>query len=140
MLGEARLGLSEALAHRFDAFCAQLLILALRKDETCLPVFVAFEQNENAATTDAAECAAADLRLAGKLGQAKPENIHGRRSFFRLDAGELAEQGKAAIGADGEPSANFVWPIRCEVADAAHSIFFDEQVLGLRVHAQLEVR
>src|SRR5262245_14340549 len=42
------------------------------------------------------------LRVAGQAGQAEPEQLDRRRQYDRLDPGEVADAGEAAVSPDGQ--------------------------------------
>src|SRR5262249_20591625 len=117
------------------------LVVALGKDQTRLPVIGAVEHDEQAARPDATQQAARKIQILRKAGQSKPEDVHGRRSFYRLKTCELTQLREAAVGADGERCANFVPSIvGAKVSHAADDAAFLDQLFDVGVHDQTKSR
>src|SRR5262249_46761359 len=111
---ETRLGFRKTLANRFDTLCPKFLVSPFWKNQAALPIVIAFEQNKNAAATNAAKRATHDGSFVRQFGQTKPEDVHRRSCLGGFEACQLADHGEAAIGADCQGRAEFVFSVRPE--------------------------
>src|SRR5215469_1898893 len=102
-------------------------------------MIVAFKHDKNSPPADTAEGATGNRGLARKLGQAKPEDIHGRGGLDRFKASEPADEGKAPIGTNRQFGTKLVFhAIVAEIAYADDRSVFLYQALHLGVHHQFE--
>ena len=78
--------------------------------------------------------------IAGLAGDAHPEDVDGSAEVEDFEAGFFADDGTAAVGADGESGAEFLVAIFGFRADSCDAIIFDDEVGDFCFHAQVELR
>src|SRR5215813_177144 len=118
MFGKMRLGFDQALTNGFYSLSPEFLIMSLGKDQTGLPVAVAFKNDEDTSAADTAKSAPHDFGLARDLWQAEPQHIHWRCSLDRFDSGETAHGRESAVGTNRQRGPKLVLTVGREVAHA----------------------
>jgi hypothetical protein len=120
-----------------EAFLLDGRELALGDYVGALPVVFAVESDEDFASAETAESLGG---IAGLARDAHPEDVDGGAEVDDFEAGFLADDGAAAVGADGESGAEFLFAIFNFRADACNAIIFDDEIGDFSFHEQVELR
>src|SRR5215210_1342180 len=110
-----RYQLREALPECFDPLFAQLGKGPFGYDVASLPVLIAVEQDRNVAPPDAPHRALWVTRLPRQL---EPEDVHGRRGLYGLEASQTPHPAPAPVRPHCEYRPNLMPPTFALVADA----------------------
>ena len=101
-----------------------------------LPVIAAIDHHEKHAALDARYQV---YRIAFAERQAEPEDIEGRAQVFHLQPRFVAQDGMAAVGADGEPGADLHVTVRSRRQHAGDAVALRDQVARLGLHQEIEI-
>src|SRR5262249_38105550 len=124
--------------HRFNTLGTQLGILALRKNQTSLPIVGAVERNQDSTTPDTAIHSTADFQILRRARKPGPKHVHGRGSLGGSDARQLAQLGEAAVGTHRQRSAHLMPAIRSQIKDSEDDTIFLNQFARVGTHYQLK--
>ena len=128
----------DGLAEGVEASGADGVGLAFGDDVAALVVAGAREHHEDAARVEGPE---RGLGVVGVARKAHPEHVHRRAEVVGAKACEVADGGRAAVGADDEVGLDAEWTARrfCfDARDAAVGVAQQARHLGL--HAEVEAR
>src|SRR6266446_5041645 len=135
VFGKRGLNFGDRLPQRLEPCGSQVLVKSFRENVSDLPVVKAIEDHQEAANAEASEDSAFGFRkISRNVGQAKPQDVHGRGSFDGLETGQMTHPREASVCTDHQWSSYLVHPVSAEITHTAHLSVFLDQLLHVGAH------
>ena len=110
---------------------------ALWNYEGALPVIFAIQHHQHSSSLDVPKCLAAVFRLAA---EAHPHHVHRRTEVDYFKRSGLADQGVAAVRANGEVGSQFELAVRRAGDNAGDPAVFPDEAGYFGLHFQMKMR